>query len=291
MASKKRRFEQLQAAAAAAPTEKKKYVDPFQQQVVPKIEEFGKKLEGKGRTILYAVGALVVLLVLVYVVVKWTGSSNAEAQAALGKAIDTSQLRITDAPLAAGSTEKTFKTEKERAEAAIAQFQTVVDNFGGSVAEKAKYFIAVQRLYVDRPAAVAELEAMAKTTSDTGKMAKFALAQTKADDNQLDEAASIYRELLAINDPLIAKETINFNLAKIYEKQGKKQEAVDIYFAIAKAAAEAKDLDGKPIRLTETATGSKAKLKELDPEKAKEIPEPTPESPFGGGGIPPISLQ
>ena len=61
MSSKKRRFEQLQAAAATAPTDKPRYVDPFQQQVVPRIEEVGKKLEGKGRTILYGVVALVVV--------------------------------------------------------------------------------------------------------------------------------------------------------------------------------------------------------------------------------------
>ena len=85
-----------------------------------------------------------------------------------------------------------------------------------------------------------------------------------------------------MDDPVVAKDTINFELAKIYEKQGKKQEAADLYFNIAKAASEAKDLDGKPVRMTETATNAKNKLKQLDPERAKQIVEQTPESPFGG---------
>jgi predicted negative regulator of RcsB-dependent stress response len=116
-----------------------------------------------------------------------------------------------------------------------------------------------------------------------GSLAKFALAQTRVDANRLDEAAALYQELIASNDTLIAKDTINFELAKVYEQQDKKQEAADIYFNIAKTASEAKDMDGKPVRMTETATNAKDKLEELDPERAKQIVEPAPESPFGGG--------
>lgn len=280
MSKKKRRFEQLQAAAAA-PQKKKTYVDPIQQKVIPRIEDAGKKLEGRGKTILYGIAAVVVLVVLVTVFMRWNNRSSGAAQAALGKAIETSQARISETSPPAGSTQKTFKTEKERAEAAIAEFQVVIDKFGGDAGEKAKYFIAISRLAIDRPAAIQELEGIANSSSETGKLAKFALAQTRVGDNRLDEAAALYQELAAMSDPIVAKDTINFELAKIYEKQGKKQEAVDIYFNIARTASEAKDADGKAIPLTETATNAKEKVKELDPEKAKEIPESSPPSPFG----------
>ena len=206
--------------------------------------------------------------------------SSGSGQAALGKAIETSQARVTDQPLPAGSTDRVFKTEKERADAAIGEFQAVADKFGGSVGEKAKYFIAVNRLMSDRAAGITELETLAKGSSDTAKLAKFALAQTKADDGKYDEAVTLYQELAAMPDPIVAKDTINFALAKVFEKQSKKQEAVDIYFAIAKAAAEAKDADGKALPLTETARNAKDKVTELAPDKAKEIPEATPDSPF-----------
>lgn len=280
MAKKKRRFEQLEAAAAA-PKEKKTYVDPIQQKVIPRIEDAGKKLEGRGKTILYGIAALVVLAILVTVFMRWNDRSSGAAQFALGKAIETSQAQISETAQPAGSTQKTFKTEKERAEAAISELQVVVDTFGGAEGEKAKYFIALNRLAIDRPAAVQELEVIAGTSSETGRLAKFALAQTRVGDNRLDDAALLYQELAAMSDPIVAKDTINFELAKVYEKQGKKQEAVDIYFNIAKTASEAKDAEGKPIPLTETATQAKDKLKELDPEKAKEIPESAPPSPFG----------
>jgi hypothetical protein len=278
--AKKRRFEQLEAAASA-PKEKKKYVDPFQAQVVPRIEEAGKKLEGKGKTILYGIGALVLVGLLVFIVLKWTRGSGAQAQAALGKAIATSQAQISDTGTPPTSSAKTYKTEKERAEAAIAEFQAVVDQYSGPAAEKAKYFIAVNKLFVDRGAAIQELEELSKGSSNVAKLAKFALAQTRTADDKLDEAAALYQELAAMDDAVVAKDTVNFELAKIYEKQGKKQEAADIYFNIAKAAGEAKDRDGNPLPMTQTATESKEKLKGLDPERAKTLPEPAaPNSPF-----------
>ena len=41
--------------------------------------------------------------------------------------------------------------------------------------------------------------------------------------------------------PSSPKKRLILILAQVYEKQGKKQEAADIYFNIAKAASEAKD--------------------------------------------------
>src|SRR5690606_32065149 len=55
--------------------------------------------------------------------------------------------------------------------------------------------------------------------------------------------------------------------------QGKKQEAVNVLFDLVKTASEAKDLDGKAVPLSPTATTAKEKLTQLDPEKAKELPQ------------------
>ncbi len=282
MARKKRRFEQLEAAAATAPKEKTRYQDQFQHTVGQKVEDIGKKFEGKGRNILYGIAALAVLAVAIGIFYVWNKRSEATAQTALGKAIETSQAMVSASPAPAGSTAKTFKTDRERAEAAINEFQAVADKFGGSVGEKAKYFIAANRLSIDRPAAIQELEALSKSSGEVGTLSKFALAQAKADDGSTDEAAALYQELAAMTDPIIAKDTINFELANLYEKQSKRQEAVDLYFSIAKTASEAKDSEGKPVPMTSTARSAKEKLEQLDPERAEEIKEPEPTSPFGG---------
>lgn len=288
--SRKRRFEQLQAAASA-PQEKKIYTNQVQEKVGERLEDFGKKFEGKGKTILYGLIALVVLAAVAYAVTVRMRRSGGEAQNALGKAIETSRAQVSETGPMAGSTDKTYKTEKERADAAIAEFQAVVDKFGGEVAEKAKYFIAVNHLTTDRATGIQELETLSSGTSDVAKLSKFALAQTRVEDNKLDEAATLYQELAGMDDALIAKDTVNFELAKVLEKQDKKQEAADIYFNIAKAASEAKDKDGKAITMSETATSAKDKLKQIDPDRAAQITEPTPETPIGGAGGLPISVK
>jgi predicted negative regulator of RcsB-dependent stress response len=286
MARKKRRFETV----AEATTQKKdvpRYQDPFQERLGRTIEGAGKKLEGHGRTVLYGLGALVVLGIIGWIIYSYSGRTSAAAQTALGKAIETSQAQVTEAPPPGGSTDKTYKTERERAEAAIPQFQAVVDKFGGAAAEKAKYFIAVNKLIVDRAAGISELEGLSKSGGEVGSLAKFALAQTRADDGRVDEAIALYQELAGSSDPVVAKETINFEIAKLYEKQGKKQEAVGILFDLVKNASEAKDMEGKTVPLSATAQNAKDKLQALDPQKAAEIPEPAPDIdanslPFGG---------
>ncbi len=264
---------------------KPRYKDTFQQNVGKKVEDVGKQLEGQRKNILYGLAALVVLAIVIGIFYNWNSRSKAAAQAALGKAIETAEAQVSSVPPTAGSAAKYFKTSKERSEAAVAEFQAVAEQYGGAVGEKAKYFAAVNQLGVDRPAGVQELESLSKSSDDVGKLAKFALAQTRADDGRPDEAVALYQELLATSDPVVAKDTISLAIADIYEKQGKKPEAVEVLFGIVKAASEAKDLDGKPAMMSPAARNAKDKLKELDPEKAKEIPEPVSETPGGADRV------
>lgn len=283
MARKKRRFEPV--VAPASPADKKdktQYQDQFQQTVGKRVEDAGKKLEGQGRNILYGLAALAVLGIIIGIIYAWSGRSNQAAQAALGKAIETSQAPVTDQPVPAGTTIKVFKTDAERANAAIAEFNAVAEKFGGDVGEKAKYFAAVNKLAVDRAAGIQGLDGLSKSNDEVGKMAKFALAQAKAGEGKTDEAITLYQELAAMDNPIVAKDTINFELAKLYEKQGKTTEAVNLLFNIVKEANEARDPEGKPVPLSSTAMAAKEKLDQLDPAKAKELPEqPVDASPFG----------
>lgn len=283
MARKHRRLEQV--ATAANEPKPARYQDPFQSAVGPKLEAVGQKFEGKGRTMIYALGAIILVAIIVGVFYQINRRSSDTAQAALGKAIETSQARVTEVSVPAGSTQKTFKTEKERSEAAIAEFQAVVDKFGGSVGEKAKYFIGVNKLVIDRPSGIQDLEALSASGSEVGKLAKFALAQTRVEDGKLDEAAAMYAELAGAADSVIAKDTINFQLARVYEKQGKTAEAVDAYYAIAKAASEAKDAEGKPMAMSETGRNAKEKLSQLNPAKAAEIKETDPNTTVNGNPL------
>jgi len=280
MARKKHKITQLEPLEDNSKP-KKQYKDSFQRDFGKKVEGFMNKLEGSGKTILYGLGAVLILGIIVLIIYRWNASSNAAAQAALGKAIEISQSRVTTTPVQAGSPEKTFATEKERAEAAVAAFQDVSSKFGGNVGEKASYFAAVNKISLDREAAITELQTLSANSDAVGKLSKFALGQAYDGDGKFDEAAKVYSELAAMDNSVVAKDTVNFQLASIYEKQDKTKEAADLYYKIAKDASEAKDADGKPVPMSTTATDAKAKLEKLDPERAKEIQEPAPALPPG----------
>jgi hypothetical protein len=279
MARKKRIQEAEVLPVGNKPKEPVRYQDAFQQKAGRGIEEVSKKVEGKGRTILYGLAAVAVLLTLIAIFYSWNRRSNAQAQAALGKAIETSVAPVSSLPIPAGSNEQVFKTEKERAETAIGQFQSVADKYGSPAREKAQYFIAVNRLTLDRAAGMQELENLSKNSGEIGALSKFALAQAKQGDGKLDEAAALYSELSQMKDPVISLDTINFALASIYEKQGKKTEAADLYYKIADEAVKAKDLEGKPLPMSQTAREAKEKLQTLDPQKAAQIKEEPPALP------------
>ena len=269
---KKKRLEPIEAPAAGG-KKGEPFKDEFQQTLGSKIEELGKRLEGQGRNILYILSALVVLGIVIAIAYAWSSRNQAAAQRALGKAIEISQARITDTPPPAGSTETTFKTDKERAEAAIAAFQKVSDTYGGEIGQKAKYFIAINRMYLDKPAAISELQALASSSGPTATLSKFALAQALMSDGKFDQAESLLRELSAAKDPILSKETIDFELAQALEKQGKKEEAADLLFNLGNSAEQAKDAEGKPLGLSSTAEKAKEKLESLSPEKYKQLPQ------------------
>ncbi len=283
MATRKKRSVAQQFQAPAPDTKPKTvYQDEFQTGVSRKVEDFGRQLDGKGKTILYGIAAIAVLAVLFGIFSAWNRRSNAEAQTALGRAIETSQAQVTESPDPTNPAAKTFPTEKARSEAAIAEFQAVADKYGNPVKEKAVYFAAVNRLKLDRAAGIQSLADLSKSSGEVGTLSKFALAQANTDDGKLDEAAALYQALAALANPILSKDSINFALAQIYQKQGKTTEAADLYYNLAKPASEAKDANDKPVPMSQTAREAKTKLEQINPERAKEIVEPVTPPPAGG---------
>jgi tetratricopeptide (TPR) repeat protein len=242
-----------------------------------RIEDYGKRLEGKGKRILYVLCGIILLAIAVGLIYSWQSRRAAEAQAALGKAIEINEAQISASPVP-NNPALTFPNEKERTEKAIAAFEDVANKYGSPIKEKAQYFIAVNRLKLDRAAAMTQLEELSKSdNAEVAALSKFALAQTNAADGKFDEAVQLYNALLQKQSDAIPADSLNFAIAEIYEKQGKKAEAADIYFNLAKTAREAKDAEGKPIALTQTAREAARKLEKLDADKFKQLPpEPAP---------------
>ena len=250
--------------------------DRFRDTTMSFFDRLGDALEGKGRTILYALGGLILAGILVVVFVKWSNRKSDEARQALGYAINIAKAPVMTTPVA-GNNELTFPSEVERAQQAIAAFEKVAAKYGDPYRTESRYFIASNRLVLDRQKGLTELTELSNSNiAEVAALSKFALAQAKESDGQLDEAAKLYTELVKLNSPTVSSETANLRLAKVYVKQGKKKEASDLLFNMVDASRKAKGADNQPVPTSAAAREAADELQKLDPERYAQLPPETP---------------
>lgn len=261
--------------------------DKFRDTTTNLFERLGDALEGKGRTVLYGLAALLLVAALVGAYRAYSGRRTSEARLALGEAIELQQAQIEPSPTPQPSPqtqtpEPTFLTEAARAEAANKKFQEVIDKHPDPHRSIARYFIATNNLVLDRNKGVTELEALTKSGEDeVASSAKFALAQAYEADAKYDQAANIYRELLTADNAAYSTETVNLRLAAIYEKQGKRKEATDLLFITVEKARKAQGADGKPAPQPLAVRDAATQLQKLDPARYAQLPpEPASATPF-----------
>ena len=82
-----------------------------------------------------------------------------------------------------------------------------------------------------------------------------------------------------MNSQVVTPDTANLRLAIVYNKQGKKKEAADIFFNMISAARNAKDKDGKPIPESAASRAAASELLKIDPARQAQLPPPP--SPLG----------
>jgi len=250
--------------------------DRFRDTTIGFFDRLGEALEGRGRTILYTLGAIVLAAILVVVFVKWHNRKTDEAQAALGRAITITATDLNPSPLS-GSNEPAFNSEYDRAQRAITEFEKVAAKYGDPYRSEARYFIASNRLLVDRPKGLSELAELSNShVPEVAALSKFALAQAKESDGKLDEAAQLYSDLAKQNSTSVTAETANLRLAKVYNKQGKKKEAADLLFNIVDASRKAKGEDNQPAPVSAAAREAATELQKIDPARYAQLPQETP---------------
>ena len=250
--------------------------DRFRDTTMSFFDRLGDLLEGRGRMILYILGGIIVAGLLTIVFVKWSNKKSNEARAALGRAITISRAQVSTTPIP-GSTEITFATDKERAQRAIDEFQKVAAKYGDPYRSESQYFIASNRLVVDRQKGISELtELQNSKIGEVAALSKFALAQAYESDGKFDDAARLYSELAKLNSPTVTAESANLRLAKVYEKQGKNKEAADLLFNIVDASRKAKGSDNQPLPQSSAAREAGDELQKLDPDRYAQLPPATP---------------
>ena len=252
--------------------------DKFRDTTLGYADRIAHRAEGRGRTILYLLAAVVAAGILFFVYSWWREGQSDAARLALGKAIEVSEAPVVTGTPEPNQTGPTFPSDRERAQKAVEEFQKVQQQHGSPYKEQARYFAAVNLLSVERPKGLAELEALTRDgNEEVAARAKFALAQAREADGQLDGAAALYQELLGDKNKTVAESTLNLRLASIYEKQGKKNEAVELLFKLVESARQAKDTEGKPVQPTSATRAAAEKLQTLSPERYKQLPpEPAP---------------
>jgi tetratricopeptide (TPR) repeat protein len=232
--------------------------DRFRDTTMGFFDRLGDALEGKGRTILYGLGGLLLAGLLVIVFVKWSHKKSDEARQALGRAITITKAPVMATPVA-GTTELTFTSDVERAQRAIAEFEKVAAKSGDPYRTQSLYFIASNRLVLDRQKGLTELEQLSKSDiTEVATLSKFALAQANESDGKFDQAAQLYTEIAKLNSPTVSAETANLRLAKVY------------------AARKAKGQDNQPIPTSAAAREAADELQKLDPDRYAQLPPETP---------------
>ncbi|HEX8127998.1 MAG TPA: hypothetical protein VF527_02785 [Pyrinomonadaceae bacterium] len=246
--------------------------DKFREKAFEQFDRVGDRLEGRGRTILYGLAGLVALALLAGVYSWWSGRKAEEATRALSRVIEIADAQVSASPVP-GATGLSFTTDKERAQRVVEEAQKVENKYGDPYKSLARYFRAANLLSVDREKGLGELQALAGGgDAEVSARAKFALAQAKEADGQYDAAAALYTELARAQNASVPVDTANLRLASVYEKQGKRSEAADILFQIAKTAREAKGKDGKPVPQSAAAREATQKLERLDPTRHAQLP-------------------
>ena len=250
--------------------------DRFRDTTMGIFDRLGNMFEGKGKTILYAIGSVALVAALVGGWIIWSRRKTDEARRAMGRAIAIAATPVNANPIPGANT-PSFPSEQERARKAIEEFEKVAAKYGDPYRSQARYFVATSQLYVEREKGMNELAQLSSSgVADVAVLSKFALAQAKEVDGKYDEAAALYSQIVPLNSVLVSSETANLRLATVYQKQGKNKESIDLLFQIADTARKAKDKDGNPLPQSEAARDAAQQLQKLDPERFTKL---TPEAP------------
>lgn len=249
--------------------------DAFRDTTLGYFDQLGDRLEGKGRTILYALGAIVAIGILAFAFSAWRARQADRARTALGRAIEIQMAKVdpSPSPSPAVQAEMTFPTERARAERAIEEFQKVAANSPAPYNELAKYFLATNLLVTDRARGISELENLSKNgDKEISARAKFALAQAREADGQYDQARNLYSEIVKEQAASTPLDSVYLRLASVYEKQGNKEEAAKVLFSLVERSRKAIGKDQKPVPQSSAAREAAQKLETLDPALYAKLP-------------------
>lgn len=177
-------------------------------------------------------------------------------------------------PASLPSGAQAFTTEDEKHRKAYEAFEKAARDYPSYNGDIARYYAAIHQLHFEPEKAEATLKELSQKDSEVGSQARLAFAQRLAAIGKYDDSIAEYLKLKS-KPGVTPAALIDFEMARIYEAQGKNKEAVDLYFGIA---------NNKDWRSTQLGIMSVNRLALLAPEKVDQLPPAEPANPFGGLG-------
>jgi len=151
-------------------------------------------------------------------------------------------VRTTDTQLRAPGTPEqpdfhTFTSGKERSQAAVKQFQAIVDKYPHThTSDMARYFVGVNAANLsDNVTAERNFkEVISSGSREVAAVAKSALASLYGQTNRVKEAAALCQELINKPTSSVSKVAAQMQLAELYQGSNQPLEAKRIYEQIKK---------------------------------------------------------
>ena len=192
-------------------------------------------------TLMIAAVALLAAVVGVLGYMQYSAAQNQKASLALADAIRTynSSIRTPDQP--ASPDVKSFASGAERAGAAHDEFLKVANDFPGTANGRyARYLAGVAAAEKSDNAEAEKLfKEVAGYGGDHAALAKMALAALYRNQDKIDDAARMYREVIALNAPIVPRTTAQLELAQMLEPK-QPNEAIKVYEEVLKQEEDAR---------------------------------------------------
>jgi TolA-binding protein len=202
-----------------------------QNELAIQTQRMVQRFAGSRNQIIGIAAAVIVLVAGIWGYFYFRGRTNDRVSAMLGSALQVQSSPIVPAPTVPGATQApgTYPNETARAEAAIAEFQKVIDAYPsheGGIA--ARYHRASVLLSLDRGADAEKgfADAIASGgASIYAEMAKMGRAQALVAQKKFDDAIRELTDLSGRRDGPLPIDGVLMELARTSRKAGKSQEA------------------------------------------------------------------
>lgn len=191
------------------------------------------------RPLLKWLGVAAAVVVVVIAVMLFNQHRNQAAATAFGKAMDVYHSPVVPEP-PKDSPVRTFKTDKDRQEAALKEFTTVASEHGGtSLGRWAKHYIALINADLGKlpEAEKGFQELVGEGDEDLSSSSKLALAGVYMKQNKSGEAEKLLKELVEKPTRTVPKAASQMALADLYRSKNPAQ-AKAIYQELAKEFPE-----------------------------------------------------